>query len=172
MSEIEIVILSPEDWAEYKRIRLEALQDSPQAYGRSYNETVGETDEFWKEKMKDVQDGKRVRLFARLDGEIVGVVSGSPEHGEKLHHRVHINETYISPKARGKGAGKMLMQAIIEEFKKKPEVIVLSLNVAVTQKEAQKLYESLGFKIIGHIEKDINVNGTFYDTEIMELFIR
>ncbi len=40
------------------------------------------------------------------------------------------------------------------------------------QGEAMKMYENFGFKKVGHMEKEMKINGQFYDEYIFEKFIR
>ena len=49
---MEIKEIQPEDWQEFKRIRLQALQESPFAFGRAYEEESAYDDIYWEERVK------------------------------------------------------------------------------------------------------------------------
>ena len=173
MSDIQVTAaLDPSEWEAYKRLRLEALRTEPQAYGKSYEELAARPDSYWQERLAGAQRGDHMLLFAKEGSEVVGVVAAASENGEKIKHRVHVDEVYVLPDSRGKGVARMLMEALEKHCLDLGYVIVLSLNVAHTQEAARHLYESLGFKEIGTIQKDVHIADAFYDTDIMEKFIR
>ena len=69
------------------------------------------------------------------------------EIGTDYYHREphgHIADIIVSPEARGRGIGKMLMNKA-EEWTKDCGYSLLTLNVFDDNKKARKLYSSLGF---------------------------
>lgn len=74
------------------------------------------------------------------------------------------------PKARGLGAGRALIKAIIENADKL-HVEQLMLDVVVGNDAAKKLYESLGFQTYGVQERSLKHNGQYWDEEHMVLFL-
>lgn len=164
--------LDQSEWAAYKKLRLDALKAEPQAYGKSYEELAARPDTYWQQRLAEAQRGERMLLFAKLDGAVVGVVAAASEDGEKIKHRVHVDEVYVIPEARGKGIARALMEALEKHCLDLGYVVVLSLNVSHVQTAARALYESLGYKKIGTIEKDIHIGDTYYSTDILEKFIR
>lgn len=51
--ELQINKFLPEQWREYKNLRLISLQDEPSAFGSSYEKESKFTDEKWKERLRD-----------------------------------------------------------------------------------------------------------------------
>lgn len=47
---MDIFKLDPKDWEKYKKIRLEALQENPEAFGSSYEKEIAFPDETWQER--------------------------------------------------------------------------------------------------------------------------
>lgn len=99
------------------------------------------------EKQKGIE-----RMVAEIDGEIVGTVAlFSPEievykglaEGQLDHPELRM--LAVSPKARGKGAAKALIQECIERSKRKGYTS-MGLHTADFMESAVKLYRSLGFK--------------------------
>jgi RimJ/RimL family protein N-acetyltransferase len=56
----------------------------------------------------------------------------------------------------------------LEEIQKSKDVVKIKLTVNPEQKAAVKLYQKSGFKIIGRLEKELLIDGRFYDELIME----
>lgn len=61
---------------------------------------------------------------------------------------IYIDNVAIFPEFRGKGIGTEIFQFIIEEYADKKNQTI-GLLVDLNKPRAQKLYESLGFKVIG-----------------------
>jgi ribosomal protein S18 acetylase RimI-like enzyme len=147
-SKIKIVELPISDWKDFKKIRLASLKEEPQAFGSSYAKDAAYPDSKWQERLRDGETKKSIYLFAKLEGKIIGMVMGGRTDEDKHSHLAHIWGTYVDSKARGKGAGKELMQRAIEELGKDAGVQKIRVTVNAEQKPAVKLYESLGFKQI------------------------
>lgn len=161
---MEIIKLAPEDWEKYKKIRLEAFQKDSLAFGTSHEEGLKKKDEEWKATLK--KDG-RYLFFAKVDDEIVGMVAAYQEEGERVHHVAYVWGVYVRETFRGQGIGKKLMEALLDELEKN-NVVKANLNVNTAQANAVKLYESLGFQIIGTAHKEMYIDGKFHDEFLME----
>ena len=66
----------------------------------------------------------------------------------KILDEADINNIAVKKEYRGKGYGKMLMNALIEDAKKQ-NIKAMTLEVRVTNKSAIALYKKLGFKEAG-----------------------
>lgn len=162
---MQITKLSPNRWQDYKNLRLEAVEDSPQSFFNTVEEINAQSDESWQEKITNV-------FFAVDDADkLVGMAGYYCDTREKLAHIAKVVSVYVSPDYRSKGAGRALLMAVIEDAKAKPQVKKLQLEVITTQVAAFKLYESLGFKKIGEQKMAVNVDGRFYDEYLMELVL-
>lgn len=161
---MEIIKLSPEDWEKYKNIRLEALQKDGLAFGPSYEEEAKKKDEEWKATLE--KDDSYL-FFAEENGEIVGMAAAYQEEGEKVHHVAYVWGVYVREAFRGKGIGKKIMETLLGELKEN-NVVKANLNVNTIQSGAVKIYESLGFRIIGTAHKEMKIDGKFYDEYLME----
>ncbi|WP_166740071.1 GNAT family N-acetyltransferase [Halalkalibacterium halodurans] len=58
--------------------------------------------------------------------------------------RLHINQIIVSNKFRGKGIGRRLMKQA-EQVAKKHKISTIDLNVSEVNKEAVRMYNSMGF---------------------------
>jgi ribosomal protein S18 acetylase RimI-like enzyme len=102
-------------------------------------------DEPWETVAEDVEDtiAKGVALIAEDDGAPVGyalanVVPQTPVRG-------HLYDLYVNGEVRGRGVGRELIATVAERLKGHG-VSHLSLDVALTNDSARRLYERLGFR--------------------------
>lgn len=165
----EICLLAPEEWETYKHIRLEAMQNDPTAFGKSFAEEAKTTEEEWRRKLVNAaQKQHTVLLFLRIDGKVVGMGGMYAEQLEKLHHIANIVSIYISPEYRGKGMGKKLFHELLLEIGKIQRIKKIKLTVNADQAPAVALYESFGFRRVGVMHKELCVDGEFHDEILME----
>ncbi|WP_408006661.1 GNAT family N-acetyltransferase [Pseudalkalibacillus sp. A8] len=76
--------------------------------------------------------------------------------------------TGVAPEYRRTGIGKQMMESVLEIYKKK-DVDVATLEAISENTGAIKLYESLGYKIIDHVEfmqQDGQLHANFEDFEL------
>ena len=103
-AQIEIAELSPEEWRAYKELRLRALKEEHEAFGSSYEEGLQTTDEEWRKKLLESQEGKRMwYLFAKENNHLVGMIGAHTERGKKVEHLANIVGVYVVSESRGKG---------------------------------------------------------------------
>lgn len=168
---IEIVQLDPSEWIEYKAFRLKALQKEPLAFGKSYEEAAGVGDEYWKERLIDGQTNqKNFYLFAKEGNQLIGMIG---VHSQDLIRCAHVAEMvgmYVDDAFRGKGVGRMLVETLIEKLKQRG-IEKVKLLVHTVQLPAIAFYESMGFHIDAKEEKELKVDGKYYDHYIMSKFI-
>ena len=169
---VEIVKLTSEDWAKYKSIRLRALKEEPTAFGTSYEEALRRSDDHWKESLAKDDNKNTWHLFASYNGEIVGTANARCESGDKIGHLATIFGVYVAPEARNGGVALSLMKALIKEIESNQRITKIKLTVSSTQDPARRLYERLGFKQVGLLQKELLVNGEYIDEYQMEKFIR
>lgn len=104
MSELDARLLSEDDWATYREIRLRALLDSPAAFAASYADESVQDEQFWRARMKRAH-----RFVAIRDNRSIGLV------GLGLHNDTpHVGEVFglwAAPDARRGHIAAQLMRA-------------------------------------------------------------
>ncbi len=109
MSDITVRALGVEEWEQYRTVRLDALQESPDAFVASLDEEKGYDEDFWRLRLQ-----RSERLLAEVDGRTVGVASvgQSKAEGEEENPRVaELFGLWVAPDARGTGVATRLVQA-------------------------------------------------------------
>lgn len=103
MTPISVRVLGEEDWQQYRTVRLQALQDSPEAFLRTYEEESAYDEDYWRSRMR-----RSHRLVAKVDGVTQGTVSvGSAPHEA---HAADLFGLWVSPTARNTGAAWRLVE--------------------------------------------------------------
>lgn len=168
MNNIKIIKLPLERWEEYRDLRLEALKNAPTAFEASPEEYTDKKDDYWYKKLKNYQRQEEIILFAEDNGQLIGIVGVDFNSQIKRKHAVTIVGTYVKPKYQGQGIASMLVEAILKEIGHKPGVVKIDLDVNTENPAGIKLYEKFGFKIVGTYQKELYVNGKYYDYFEME----
>jgi ribosomal protein S18 acetylase RimI-like enzyme len=106
MATIKVRLLDEADWREYRRIRLESLQQSPAAFASTYDDEAALPDSAWQERMRTAH-----RLLATRDQQPVGVVSLGVEEADGTGE---VAELWVAPEARSSGVAWRLVEAATE----------------------------------------------------------
>lgn len=154
--------LGTADALAYRDIRLEGLKNEPAAFGSTYDREVPRSPAQWEEQL-----GRNFTFGVFEDADLVGVATFIPEQLEKTAHRAHLVAVYVRPAARGKGASRVLFEALIAEARN--HVVQLHLAVTSHNEPARRLYERFGFWVYGTDPRGLKVDGRFYDDYLMVL---
>lgn len=112
---------------------------------------------------KQMQEQQHVFMLAELEDEPVGFASFSETQAPGIFK---LHKIYVSTAIQGKGLGKALLAAVIEEIKTLGAT-ALQLNVNRNNK-AKEFYERQGFTVIK--EEDIDIgNGYLMNDCVMEI---
>jgi len=161
-SPIQIRQLSPADAASFSELRLEGLRLNPEAFGSTYD--------FEKDQPLDRYTGwltNSAVFGAYQNSHLIGTASFTQLSGLKDSHKGLLRAMYVRPAARRSGAGRQLVQAIIDHAR--PKVEQLQLAVVSTNQPAIHLYQSLGFQQYGLEKNALKHNGQYSDEILMSL---
>ncbi len=110
---IEIKRIAPSDWKMLRDVRLRALQDSPDAFGSSYEREAGRPHEAWRLWAGRASDGNRDAMFVAADADAeVGVAGAYTPEGHENER--HIISMWVAPEYRGRGIGRHLLDAVVQ----------------------------------------------------------
>src|SRR5665213_1143012 len=130
-----------DDWKELRTIRLEALADTPEAYGSTIEECSQWSDHQWMNAASN-----RLFYLAERDGIVVGMVSGGFNDGRPGTRWLY--GMYVTPSERGSGTAALLVQSIAE-WAKSQGVGEIYLHVGSSVPRARAFYEKVGFRLTG-----------------------
>ncbi|MFJ8531294.1 GNAT family N-acetyltransferase [Bacillus sp. NPDC094106] len=166
---MEIRLLTTEDAKIYLKVCMEGLIKNPEAFSSSYEDVLKQEDPV-AAMVKRLANPNKYTIGVFTDNDLIGIATLETQPLIKQEHKAKIGSVYVSPKARGLGAGRALINAIIENAHKL-HVEQLMLDVVVGNEAAKKLYESLGFQTYGFQERALKHNGQYWDEEHMILFL-
>ena len=132
----------PEDWRSHRDLRLEMLQDAPDAFWTQYADVAGFDEAAWRARIA-VQH----HIQARFGADVVGSV-GVFEDPDEPDDTLTLVAMYVAPRARGRGVGDRLVQAVIDEALARGRQHVV-LEVTGGNDPAIGLYERAGFRLTG-----------------------
>jgi GNAT superfamily N-acetyltransferase len=129
----ELVWATPDDWEEWRRIRLASLLDTPSAYGSTYEREVARAEEDWREWLAGPA------VLVREDGSPVAMGAAFQPEPETLH----IIAMYVVPAHRGRGFSRQVLDALVGHGRERALRVQLSVN---TDNEVARLaYLRYGF---------------------------
>ena len=147
----------PLHWEAVKQIYAEGL-----ATGNATFQTSVPTWDEWNEAHV-----KKSRLIAIENEIILGWAALTPVSGRCVYAGVGEVSVYVSEKARGKGIGKILLNALIHESEKN-NFWTLQAGIFPENVASVKIHRACGFRIIGAREKIGQSNGFWRDTLLLE----
>jgi RimJ/RimL family protein N-acetyltransferase len=153
--------LTPADAAAFQQLRLTALQDSPAAFGSSYEEEREFSPAFIENRLAARPD--RGTFGAFECSELVGLVALGREGHRKLEHKALIWGMYVVPEARRNGVGRALLLTALELARSVPGIRQVNLCVNASNSPAIDLYKSVGFEVFGYERGAMVIDGELHD---------
>jgi GNAT superfamily N-acetyltransferase len=152
-----------EDWAALKAIRLEALADTPAAYGSTFEAASAFSDKRWRAMAEQF-----VYFLVERRGTVVGMASGGGN--DERPGTKWLYGMYVTPSARGSGAAFLLVDAVAT-WAREQGASELYLHVTTSVERAMAFYVKAGFEATGErfpMERDpslelITMVGTIVD---------
>jgi len=165
----KIIIAEAKDWESYKNIRLESLQNEPQAYSSNLAKELAYSSEKWISRLQPYSiDFKSMNLLLidLSNNKIVGTVGFySMEEGIAEIVGLYVNKSF-----RDKHLGYTLMGFIIDQIGLTNDYKEIRLSVNEKQFTALSLYKKLGFNITDKSDTTLG-DGNVYPTCSMLLEI-
>jgi ribosomal protein S18 acetylase RimI-like enzyme len=141
---------------EIRRARPEEYEEAGRVTALAYREFVPPGDQDWEEYLARIADvaaraDRTIVLVAVEDGRVLG--TASLEFDDRIEeedpplapHEVEVRMVGVDPAARGRGIGRRLMAASIEESRALGKTELL-LHTTTRMRVAQRMYESMGFE--------------------------
>lgn len=176
MTERAVVSIRPltaEDAATFRELRLEALKESPTAFGSSYEEFLARPPQEVDERLRTESTAGDNFILCAWDeeGRPLGTVGFVRERGSKNRHKGMIWGVYVTPSGRGRGIGRRLMEEAVRVAGQQEGLRQIHLAVTTTNGPARALYRSLGFQVYGTEPRALLVDGEFHDEDLMVLLL-
>jgi ribosomal protein S18 acetylase RimI-like enzyme len=131
------------DEAALRDLRLQAMQDAPDAFGSTYEREAARTESDWQ---RWFSPGVTF-IFESADDGPIGLVAGVRDDGEP--NVAHLMALWVHPSRRGQGAGDALVSAVLS-WAESQQLDTIRLHVMESNAAARRLYERLGFRVTGN----------------------
>ncbi|WP_169816123.1 GNAT family N-acetyltransferase [Nocardia miyunensis] len=141
-STTQIHVLSGDDWALFRDIRLRALADAPAAFGANLPEAQSRTEQQWRNRIS-----QRTQFVAVTEQGTVGTVAGAVDTDR---NSVHLFSMWVDPRVRGTGIADQLVQTVVAWAAANGHTTI-HLEVTEHNSRAERLYARNGFTRTGRI---------------------
>lgn len=137
-------------------------------FGKNEFSMSVEAEQDYIERINSMDNSKNVLII--IEDEIVGIASITSVQKERMKHNGTLGIS-IRKKYWGIGLGSEIMTCLIDWAKSNKITKKINLLVREDNIRGVKLYEKFGFEKEGLLKKDICVNGVYYNTIAMGLYI-
>jgi ribosomal protein S18 acetylase RimI-like enzyme len=132
-----------ESWGTYREVRLDMLRDAPAAFGGTYAESAGRTEAAWRQRLRTMPTW----LACAGSDEPAGAVSLFRFEAQ-AQDEICLIAMWVRPLARGRGVGDLLVETAVQHAATQG-LSRVTLDVAVDNLSARRLYERRGFRPTG-----------------------
>lgn len=157
--------LLPAEAEAYVALRREMLVDAPFAFLASPGDDFASDPNAVREALRAAP------TFGAFDPALVGTVGLIRERHAKSAHKANVWGMYVTPRARRRGVGRLLMEAAVAHARSMAGVTQVTLSVSDATPGARALYESLGFRVWGTEPRAMRVDGRAADEHHMVLML-
>lgn len=170
MQEAELKILGGEDAEAYAELRMQALEENPEAFASTLEEEIQHPDPVrkYKERLKGSQS---FTWGIKAGNELAGVITLLPMQMKKLQHKATILAMYVKPAFRGCGFGGRLVEAALKRAGK-DGVEQVQLTVVSGNEHALRLYEACGFSVFSTEKEAMKTADGYEDEHWMVRFLK
>jgi GNAT superfamily N-acetyltransferase len=134
MSTFVVTQLTPEDWQEFRDLRLASLADSPSAFSATLAQQIDLMEADWRRRLE-----QRTQFVARSGTAALGTAGCFEENGG-----AELVSMWVHRSCRGQGVGDLLVQAVLAYARDRghPQI---RLWVTEGNRAAEALYARHGF---------------------------
>jgi ribosomal protein S18 acetylase RimI-like enzyme len=168
---MEIRELTASDAEAFRVVRLEGLQLNPEAFGSSYEEQKDRPLSSYADRLRDSAATPDAFTLGAFEGGLVGTAGFVRDQGAKMRHKGMIWGVYVAQHARGRGVARALMDESIGRARAMPGLEQIYLTVMSTNEPALRLYRALGFETYGRERRALKIGETYYDEDLMVLWL-
>jgi len=108
------------------------------------------------------------RLVAVEDNRLVGWVALAPTSSRECYAGVAESSVYVSERARGRGVGRALMDALLASAAS-GGIWTIHAGMFPENTASVALHERFGFRRVGRFERIARLDGVWRDTILLEL---
>ena len=100
-------------------------------------------------------------LGAFVEDKLVGTARFVRETGRKVRHKGGVFGMYVVPETRGRGAGRALLEKVLDSARQLEGLEQLHLSVSESNAAAKALYLSCGFEVYGAEPRALKIGSRY-----------
>lgn len=158
-SSFDLILLSENDWARYRDIRLAALAHDESAFGGDYDSESQFSEAQWRQKAQQY-----VGLLAAIDGTDCGFMTVENLKGD-FGATCWVGSCWVNPKFRQRGILRSLF-TFADSFSEERNWGVQGLGVWIDNSGAIAAYENIGFARMGEPQESTRKPGLYFQRMI------
>jgi len=136
---MQLRVISADDWATFRVLRLRALADSPNAFGATLAEASLNAEPFWRARA-----GGSGPVILAFDGEQAVAMGGL--HAPDGSDEAFVWGMWVEPEWRGRGLGSRILRELVDSADRRGRAVVLHVAEG---NAARNLYDEHGFVSTG-----------------------
>jgi RimJ/RimL family protein N-acetyltransferase len=138
--------LTPDDWRQFRAVRLKALRENPGLYLSSYSAELEKPEEWWTKTL----DGQGKKVFALVnDDKIIGIAAVFTWSGNPSGCSAQMAMDYIVAEWRGKGFMRRLNQSRLNWAIKQRQFARLVTSHRDGNEVSRRAIQAFGFELTG-----------------------
>ncbi len=145
---LRVGLLQPADAPAYRLLMLQAYTQAADAFTSTAEERAAEPLSYWERRIADPA-GLHFAFGAFIGPRLVGTVALECNVKPKTLHKALMIGMYVEPAARGTGAARQLVDALIAQARRRGGLRLLTLTVTEGNEPAIRLYRRAGFVAFG-----------------------
>ena len=141
--------LVPADAAAHRALMLGAYRDHPEAFTSTFAERAPLPLDWWAARMAEGEAPVELIVGAFDGTQLAGAAGLAFETRERLRHKCTLFGMVVDPAARRRGLGRALVEAVLDEARRRPVLRLMQLTVSEGNTAAEGLYRRCGFERFG-----------------------
>ena len=166
--------LTADDWREFSRVRLKALQTDPLVFGSTYEKEAQFTEADWRSRLQPpAKDSAVFMLFAGdEEGEEtpIGITGVSVFRDDPTGKTAILWGTWLEPDFRGKGLSKLMYRARLDWAKRHPNINRIIVSHRASNVASKYANQKHGF-IFTRTHEKVWTDGATEDEVCYELYL-
>ncbi len=163
--DIQYRLLTIDDAAIFRELRLRSLKEEPRAFVHAYEDVVTWPMERFS---KYFENGWLIGAF--VGGKLVAMAGIKRFSGLKVQHKGNLWGVYVVPEARGLGCARRIIEILID-YAKQAGLELLFLGAEDGNETVLSLYRGLGFEPCGMAQHTFKLPEGYVDDVLMIKFL-
>ena len=167
--EIDFRKLLPNESSSYREIRLQCLKDYPKNFTSNYQDEKAKDKLFFQSYIES-SNASNFIIGAFHKDKLIGISGFNRHDRKKTYHRGIIIQVFVVPEYQGKHIGLNIIKSTLNEAFKINGIEQVEIDVITINKNAEKIYEKIGFEQYGTQKNFLKIGNEYYDHKMMMIF--